>query len=124
MEGYGAETYGERSAASYDDWQALTGVAATTAPTVAALADLAGAGPVLELGVGTGRIALPLRDLGHDVHGIDASPAMIEGLRAKPGGADVQATPSRQGRASGRQRPEAGLRFWPRDGQMLAVAAT
>ena len=92
MEGYGAETYGERFAASYDHWQVTTGVAATTAPAVAALADLAGDGPVLELGIGTGRIALPLRDLGHDVHGIDASEAMVERLRAKPGGADVPVT--------------------------------
>jgi SAM-dependent methyltransferase len=43
-------------------------------------------GPVLELGVGTGRIAVPLTDRGLEVHGIDASPAMVAQLRAKPGG--------------------------------------
>ncbi|MGH9263431.1 MAG: class I SAM-dependent DNA methyltransferase [Acidimicrobiales bacterium] len=43
-------------------------------------------GPVLELGIGTGRLALPLAARGVDVRGIDASPAMVERLRAKPGG--------------------------------------
>lgn len=49
------------------------------------LVELVGGGPVLELGVGTGRIALPLAGRGLEVHGIDASPAMLERLRAKPG---------------------------------------
>ncbi len=53
---------------------------------MAALAELAGAGPVLELGIGTGRIALPLAERGLEVHGIDASKAMLERLREKPGG--------------------------------------
>ncbi len=43
-------------------------------------------GPVLELGIGTGRLALPLVARGVEVHGIDASPAMVARLRAKPGG--------------------------------------
>jgi SAM-dependent methyltransferase len=47
---------------------------------------------VLELGIGTGRIALPLLAAGADVHGIDASPAMLERLRAKPGGASIPVT--------------------------------
>ncbi|NIN73471.1 MAG: methyltransferase domain-containing protein [Gemmatimonadetes bacterium] len=50
------------------------------------LADLAGSGPVLELGIGTGRLALPLSERGVEVHGIDASEAMVAKLRAKPGG--------------------------------------
>jgi len=45
------------------------------------LAELAGAGPVLELGIGTGRLALPLAAR-VPVHGIDASPAMVDRLRA------------------------------------------
>jgi SAM-dependent methyltransferase len=49
------------------------------------LSDLAGTGPVLELGIGTGRVALPLARRGHEVHGIDASEAMVEKLRAKTG---------------------------------------
>ncbi|MDQ3805853.1 MAG: class I SAM-dependent methyltransferase, partial [Acidobacteriota bacterium] len=46
----------------------------------------------LELGVGTGRVALPLRERGVEVHGIDASPAMVERLRAKPGGDRIAVT--------------------------------
>ena len=50
---------------------------------MARLAVLAGAGPVLELGVGTGRLALPLAATGLEVHGIDTSPSMLDRLRAK-----------------------------------------
>jgi SAM-dependent methyltransferase len=53
---------------------------------VGLLAELAGDGRVLELGVGTGRVALPLAARGVAVEGIDASPAMVAQLRAKPGG--------------------------------------
>jgi SAM-dependent methyltransferase len=55
-------------------------------PAVDRLAELAGDGLALELGIGTGRVALPLRERGVDVHGVDLSPAMIRQLRAKPGG--------------------------------------
>src|SRR6266542_5147830 len=54
-------------------------------PTVSFLADLARDGDALELGIGTGRIALPLSRRGVRVHGIDLSPAMLAQLRAKPG---------------------------------------
>jgi len=58
---------------------------------LARLAELAGAGGrALELGVGTGRVALPLVERGVEVHGIDASPAMVAKLRAKPRGGEVQ----------------------------------
>jgi SAM-dependent methyltransferase len=57
--------------------------------TVDLLAELAGSGRVLELGIGTGRIALPLAARGISVTGIDASQGMVEQLRAKPGGADI-----------------------------------
>lgn len=57
-----------------------------------ALAELAGKGPVLELGVGTGRIAIPLVERGIEVHGIDASEAMAARLRQKPGGDKVRVT--------------------------------
>ena len=57
--------------------------------TVATIARLAGGGPVLELGIGTGRIAVPLRAAGVAVHGVDASPAMVDQLRTKPAGADI-----------------------------------
>jgi SAM-dependent methyltransferase len=61
-------------------------------PTVDFLAQLAGDGPALELGIGTGRIALPLRDRGVEVHGIDLSEAMVARLRAKPGGGEIPVT--------------------------------
>lgn len=51
---------------------------------------LAGDGPVLELGVGTGRLAIPLAERGLDVDGIDASAAMVARLREKPGGERVR----------------------------------
>lgn len=59
---------------------------------VAFLAQLAGAGPVLELAIGTGRIALPLAARGVSVDGVDLSPAMVERLRAKPGGERLSVT--------------------------------
>ena len=56
----------------------------------ALLADLAGpGGRALELAIGTGRVALPLRRRGIDVYGIDLSTAMVDQLRAKPGGDEV-----------------------------------
>ncbi len=61
-------------------------------PAVSFLADLAGDGGALELGVGTGRIALPLSQRGIRVHGIDLSPAMVARLRAKPGADDIGVT--------------------------------
>ena len=80
---YDASTYGERIADVYDDSPRLP---AGTERTVEFLAAAAGRGPILELGVGTGRLALPLVQRGFTVHGIDASPAMVAKLRAKPGG--------------------------------------
>ena len=71
----------------YDDWYAdVSDVEAT----VAAVAALASGRPVLELGVGTGRLAIPLAGRGLDVVGIDASAAMIEVLSAKDGGRAVR----------------------------------
>jgi hypothetical protein len=58
---------------------------AVVEPTVDFLAELAGVGPALELGVGTGRIALPLTRRGVSVHGIELSPAMAAQLQAQPG---------------------------------------
>ncbi|UKY47499.1 class I SAM-dependent DNA methyltransferase [Streptomyces inhibens] len=71
----------------YDDW--FTPPAASTRATVDLLAQLARSappGPLLELGIGTGRVALPLAERGHQVHGIDAAKTMVDQLRAKPGG--------------------------------------
>jgi SAM-dependent methyltransferase len=59
-------------------------------PVVDFLAALAGEGPVLELAIGTGRIALPLAERGLRVAGIDLSPDMVAQLRAKPGGDAIE----------------------------------
>ena len=56
------------------------------------LADLATGGAALELGIGTGRIALPLTRRGISVHGIELSPAMVAELQAKPGAVDIGVT--------------------------------
>jgi SAM-dependent methyltransferase len=61
-------------------------------PVVGFLADLAGEGGALELGIGTGRIALPLSQRGVRVQGIDLSPAMVARLKAKPGADDIGVT--------------------------------
>jgi len=83
MDDYGATTYGDLIADVYDEWHVP---GENTAAATALLAGLAGDGPALELAIGTGRIALPLVERGIEVHGIDASEAMIAKLRAKPGG--------------------------------------
>jgi SAM-dependent methyltransferase len=89
MSAYDVMTYGERMAEVYDQWP---GIPPNTETVVDALTRLAGRGPVLELGIGTGRIALPLAQRGLHVHGIDASPAMIARLKAKPGGERIPVT--------------------------------
>jgi SAM-dependent methyltransferase len=62
------------------------------APVVDFLAALAGGGAALELGIGTGRIALPLAQRGMRVHGIDLSPEMVAKLREKPGAESIDVT--------------------------------
>jgi len=78
---YTHETYGERVANDYDDWYTYFDQDAITT-----LAELARGGRALELGIGTGRIALPLMGKNVEVHGLDASPSMVERMRAKPNG--------------------------------------
>jgi len=77
--------FGERVAAGYDDDESPMFDAAVIGATVDVLAELAGTGRALELGVGTGRVALPLSRRGVPVHGVDLSQAMVARLRAKPG---------------------------------------
>lgn len=89
MSDYDPTSYGARIAAEYDD---IYEDVLDTDPAVACLAELAEGGPVLELGVGTGRLALPLQERGVAVHGVDASEAMVDRLRAKPGGAGMPVT--------------------------------
>ena len=86
MQDYGPETYGDRIASRYDS---LYESELDTDAAVEALARLAGSGPVLELAIGTGRLAIPLAQRGIDVRGIDASEAMVARMRAKPGGEDI-----------------------------------
>lgn len=77
--------FGEPIAAAYDETSADDFDPAVVDPVVDFLAGLAGGGRALELGVGTGRIALPLVGRGVEVHGIELSEAMADRLRAKPG---------------------------------------
>jgi SAM-dependent methyltransferase len=77
--------FDERVAARYETyWPELFQPEAID-PVVSFLADLAGDGGALELGIGTGRLALPLSRRGVRVHGIELSPAMVARLRAQPG---------------------------------------
>jgi SAM-dependent methyltransferase len=82
--------FGEEVAAAYDDH--VEHGEMPVEPVVDFLVERAGGGPVLELGIGTGRIALPLVARGVNVHGIDLSEAMVAKLRDKPGGADIPVT--------------------------------
>jgi SAM-dependent methyltransferase len=77
--------FGEDVAARYDETSVEMFKPAVVEPAVELLAELAGDGVALELGIGTGRIALPLSERGVRVHGIDLSEAMLARLRAKPG---------------------------------------
>jgi SAM-dependent methyltransferase len=84
--------FDERVAARYDESSADMFDAAVVEPVVDFLAELAGDGRALELGIGTGRIALPLAQRGVPVHGIELSKAMAARLRAKPGAEDIGVT--------------------------------
>ena len=88
MDGY----FDERVAARYDESSAEMFDREVVAPVVDLLVELAGSGRALELGIGTGRIALPLAQRGVPVHGIELSGAMVARLRAKPGGDDIHVT--------------------------------
>jgi SAM-dependent methyltransferase len=84
--------FDERLAARYDEAAADMFDPAHVDPVVDFLVDLAGRGRALELGIGTGRIALPLARRGVPVHGIELSTAMAARLRAKKGGDDISLT--------------------------------
>ncbi|HSB27019.1 MAG TPA: class I SAM-dependent methyltransferase [Pyrinomonadaceae bacterium] len=79
MNFYSDETYGEKVAGVYDDWYTHVDPHA-----IDLLAELAGDGRALELGIGTGRIALPLVSRNVNVSGIDAAQSMIDRLSKKP----------------------------------------
>jgi len=84
--------FDERVAARYDESSAEMFDPAVVDPVVDLLVEIAGSGRALELGIGTGRIALPLAQRGVPVHGIELSKAMVARLRAKPGGEDIGVT--------------------------------
>ena len=86
MRGYDGSSYGDGMADVYDEWYAAP---ADTDACVATLARLADGGPILELGAGTGRLAIPLARLGLEVHALDGSADMLRRLAEKPGGSDV-----------------------------------
>jgi SAM-dependent methyltransferase len=81
--------FDERVAARYDESSSEMFAREAVEPAVDFLAALAGDGRALELGIGTGRIALPLAGRGVEVHGIDLSQAMVAKLREKPGGEEI-----------------------------------
>ena len=81
MNFYSDETYGERVAAVFDEWHADYDPDA-----INVLTELAANGRALELGIGTGRIALPLLARNVEVHGVDSAPSMVARLREKPQG--------------------------------------
>lgn len=84
--------FDEAIAARYDESSSEMFAADTVDPAVDLLAELAGGGRALELGIGTGRIALPLAEQGVPVVGIDMSTAMVARLRAKPGAEAIAVT--------------------------------
>ena len=79
MSDYSEETYGERVAGVYDEW-----FPSWDPDAINFLAELARDGKALELGIGTGRFALPLAEKNVEVHGVDAAESMIARLRSKP----------------------------------------
>ena len=80
MEGFDPRLYGARWADSYDEWH--KGLMDDEG-AVTALFELAEGGPVLEFGVGTGRVAVPLAERGAEVVGVDVSPEMLAKLKEK-----------------------------------------
>ena len=76
----------------YDQLHAPMFEAESVDPAVDFLANLAGQDSALELGIGTGRIALPLAQRGVPVHGIELSEDMVAQLRSKPGGDAIGVT--------------------------------
>ena len=84
--------FGPAVAERFDERYAHQSEAVVVDPVVDFLAALAGDGSALELGIGTGRIALPLSARGVPVHGIDVSESMVAKLRAKPGADRIDVT--------------------------------
>jgi SAM-dependent methyltransferase len=84
--------FGESVASHYDEDESGMFAPDVVEATVDFLAELADGGSALELGIGTGRIAIPLAARGVRIHGIDLSEAMVARLRAKPGSGQIEVT--------------------------------
>ncbi len=86
--------FDEHVAARYDESGEIAEMfdPAVVDPVIDFLVEIAGSGRALELGIGTGRIALPLGRRGVPVHGIELSKAMAARLRSKPGGEEIGVT--------------------------------
>lgn len=82
--------FGEEVAKDYDADTSEEFKPAVIDSVVSFLADLAAGGSALKFGIGTGRVAVPLRRRGVEVEGIDLSSSMVERMRIKPGGADIR----------------------------------
>ena len=87
MDEYTEKTYGQRIADVYDEWYSDL-----DPDSILTLSELAHGGKALELGIGTGRVAIPLMKHGVGVQGIDVSESMLTKLHAKPGGEQIQVT--------------------------------
>lgn len=81
---YDAATYGERIAEKYDEWYSTH-----DEDVVDRIFEMSNKGSVLELGIGTGRIAIPLAQRGIDVAGVDSSRSMVQKLKSKKGGRKI-----------------------------------
>jgi len=84
MKNYNDETYGKSIAEKYDTW-----FSDLDPSMIDHLHEISAGGCALELGIGTGRVAIPLKEKGVEVHGIDASTAMVAKMRLKPNGEDI-----------------------------------
>src|ERR1043166_8638965 len=89
MQRYGPTTYGDHISSIYD---VLYPPGPDADDAVEVLAGLAGTGKELELGIDTGRVAVPLAARGVTIQGIDVSEAMVAEMRAKPGGDAIPVT--------------------------------
>ena len=78
-----SDLWDEATARRYDDLSAEMFAPDVLDPAVDFLARLAGAGPALELAIGTGRVAVPLAARGVAVSGIELSQPMVDQLRRK-----------------------------------------
>ena len=87
MEKFEITTYGERIAEVYDEFYKEVDQNA-----IDLLYKFAEGGRALELGIGTGRVALPLQKKGVELYGIDGSEAMVSKLKTKPRGRDIEIT--------------------------------